>query len=1061
MKAARLFAFLLLILAPVPSLSAQGKVKVKGHVQDAAGLAQVGVIVLETGTQNMALTDASGDYVITVASPKTASLDFILLGMETVTVPIEGRAVVNVTMREETVALDQVVVTGYSSMSKESYTGSAVTVTSKKLEDRAIASLEEAFRGNVAGALSTSSGQPGESGSIILRGFGSMNASNQPLFVVDGVVWDQTNVSGTDYAAANPLNALNPSDIASLTVLKDAASASLYGSRGANGVVVITTKKGMASDKVQINLSTVNGFSYMTGQPDLVNGPEYAELWVEGEMNFMLEQAVAESQTSSLAIRNSLIRELKQLYADKANYTVKGKNFYEWQQMARNEFNIKYQIPTANGGYRNYDFFCEDADKLPSTDWFKVVSRVAPFTKTSLSFRGGSNSINYYSSLEVFNQQGTIINSPLQRYSLRMRLNSGSKQFVTWGINNYVAYTMQSGPLAGGGFYRSPQYAANVIPPVVPPFLEDGSYNFLFPDNLLNSNNNPIASAYENKNDRPALNVNVVGDVALNFSKDLKLTSRSAVYFYGFRRMTYLDSRFGAGYSADGELTDRNVQRTKLSNSTMLQFDKDWGKKRHHLSASAGIELENLEYRYQTITAQGFGTDESPYLTNSSNASGYAGDGYAYSIFSMITRADYAYRSKILLGASYRRDYSSLFSPEHRAGNFWSVSGGYDIAKENFMRPYRREISQLKVKASYGVNGTLPTEYYYWQDRYPTVRYNNELGVITNYRYRPELTWEGNRVFNVGLDATLFKNRVDITLEYYKRVSNNLLQDVQVSMTSGYRTMLMNTDAGIRNTGVEFSLNANLIKRGEFNWDFGFNISKMSSIYYGLSSEYLDSYQRQIIANGVNVHTWYLREYAKVDEDTGLCMYYAYDEDGNKYMTTASGESPYTHDKQGVPKVLGGITTALSYKGFQLDILGVYGLGHYIYDRLGASLISTDGGTDYTIARSQFDRWTPDHIFAKNPLRVNNVGLTTRSTRFLKKGDYLKLKNIKLSYRFPQKFAGKLGMDHLSAFVQAENPLVWGPFGDYDPEMSISGYRFADLYPTSSIYTLGINIRFK
>ena len=272
MKAARLFAFLLLILAPVPSLSAQGKVKVKGHVQDVAGLAQVGVIVLETGTQNMALTDASGDYVITVASPKTASLDFILLGMETITVPIEGRAVVNVTMKEESVALDQVVVTGYSSMSKESYTGSAVTVTSKKLEDRAIASLEEAFRGNVAGALSTSSGQPGESGSIILRGFGSMNASNQPLFVVDGVVWDQTNVSGTDYAAANPLNALNPSDIASLTVLKDAASASLYGSRGANGVVVITTKKGMQSEKVQISLATVNGFSYMTGQVIVLDG---------------------------------------------------------------------------------------------------------------------------------------------------------------------------------------------------------------------------------------------------------------------------------------------------------------------------------------------------------------------------------------------------------------------------------------------------------------------------------------------------------------------------------------------------------------------------------------------------------------------------------------------------------------------------------------------------------------------------------------------------------------------------------------------------------------------
>jgi len=1042
------------------TLSAQEGITVTGHIQDQAGIALAGVAVLETGTRNAVSSNADGDFTIRISKSPEPKLDFIMVGMESLTLPLNGKTKLSVTMKEAVVELEQVVVTGYSNVSKESYTGSAVMVTSQKIEDRAIGSIDEAFRGNVAGALATSSGQPGESSSLILRGFGSMNASNQPLYVVDGIAWDQTNVSGTENAVSNPLNTLNPSDIASVTVLKDAASASLYGSRGANGVVVITTKKGLSDEKPRVSISTINGVSRMTGQPSLTNGQEYAELWVEGQMNYLIQSKIAQETSGTNSIRAKLVGELKEMYADKTGYRFDGKNYYEWQKLARQDFNAKYQMPTPNGNYRDYDYFCDDADKLPSTDWFKEISRVAPYTKTTLSIRGGGKSVKYYTSLEYYNQQGTIRNSSLERYSLRMNLNSDNKKrLVNWGINSFISYTEQNGPMAGGSLYSSPQYAATILPSVVPAYLEDGSYNFAFPDNLLNSTNNPVAASRLNINKRPSLNINLTGDIAFNFTDWLSLTSRFALNFYGYRRKTYYDSTFGMGYTTNGSLTERDVQRTKIANTTLLNFDKKW-RKGHALNAAAGIEFENLNYNYTSVTAQGFGSNTSPYLTNSSNVSSYSGDGYAYGLFSIITRADYSYKSKYLVGASYRRDYSSMFSPEHRAGNFWSVSAGYDIAKEPFMRTLRRQINQLKVKASYGVNGTLPTQYYYWQDLYQTTRYNDDLGVQSTYRYRRDLTWEGNHIFNVGIDASFFRNRLDISLEYYRRVSNNLLQDVEVSMTSGYSTMLMNTDAGIRNQGIEFSANGTIIQKNDFQWDLGFNISKMSSIYYGIKTPYLDAYSRQIIDNGVNVHTWYLKEYAGIDQDTGALQYYAYDEEGTRYLTTSSSQSKYTYDKQGVPKVLGGVNTSLSWKGIQLDILGSYGLGHYIYDRLGSSIISNDGATNYAISRSQLDRWTPDNIFSSNPLRVNNNPLNTRNTRYLVKGDYFKFKNIKLSYSFKESLIRKAKMSRLQLFLQAENPFVFSKLGDYDPEMSISGYRFADLYPTSTSYTLGINIRF-
>lgn len=1032
------------------------KMEIKGHVQDKAGLALAGATVVQTDTpSNVAIANEAGDFTMTL--PEDASIEVMFFGMKTRVVPVNGRKSMNITLEEEAIAIDEVVVTGYGNITKESYTGSAVTMSSSTLEDRPIGSIDEAFRGNVVGALTNASGQPGEAGQLILRGFGSIEGNNQPLYVVDGVAWDLDNVSGSENSASNPLATLNPSDIASVTVLKDAASASLYGSRGANGVIVITTKEGKAGEKMRIDINVQGGFAYMTDMPEMTTGREYAELWVEGQMNRMLNDQIAQYTTNSTIQRERLVEELKGLYGNKSGYTFEGMNFYEWQKQAQDAFNTKYMMPTPNGGYTYYDYFGDDYDKLPNTNWFKEITRVAPFASTSVTMRGGFQSVSYYTSMEYYNQQGTVINSELERYTLRMRLRQDApSRFFSWGINSYLAYTDQNGPLVGGSLYAAPTYAATVLPSVVPSRLEDGSYNFAFPDNLLNGTHNPLANAYENTNQRPQVSITVTGDVKFRFTDWLSFTSMNSIYYYNFRRNVYDDKDFGSGLLVDGQLMTRNVHRRKLVTTNTLLFDKAW-RQGHNLNAAVAFEGEDMKYEVSTFTVAGFGQDDYRYANNASVVRSFSGEGYEYGLCSFISKADYNYKSRYLIGASYRLDWSSRFAPDYRMGQFWSVSGGWDIAKEKFMARSRRYVSQLKLKGSYGINGNQPSEYTYWQNLFQSVRYNDLHGVISNYRYRPELTWEGNEIWNIGIDGTFFRNRLDLGIEYYERKSSNLLEWKRTSAASGYDKMLMNSDgAGIMNRGIEITAKYNVINRNRWVWDLSVNFAKFSSKYYGLDLEYLDGGGRQIVANGVNVHTWYVRETEGVDPDSGSLLYVNYDENGQRYLSTSTAQSPYITDRQGVPKIAGGITSHLSWWRFELDVLLTYGLGHWLYSATAVS----DGSSNNGVARLQLDRWNPDNPNASSPLRMNNSSINTAVTRFLYKGDYLKIKSLKFRYRVHPSFYRKLGMDFAAIGIQVENPYVFCAVPDYDPETSISGYRHSDRYPTSTTYTMSLYIRF-
>lgn len=1040
----------------------RGRVAITGKVGDRQGEPLSGATVLLKGTTVWISTLADGSYTLHIPEESLhGTLVFSCIGMSPLEVPINNRTSISVMLENDLAQIENVIVTGYGNIVQDYYTGSATVLSASKIGDRAISSFEGALRGVLPGAMVSSTGQPGQEMEILLRGIGSMNAGNQPLYVVDGVVWDQVNMSGNENTPSNPLNTLNPNDIANITTLKDAASAALYGSRGANGVIVVTTKKGAESDRVNFTLNLQAGVSHMNAHPSLVNGSDYAGLWTEGKFHSLVQQEIMKQDgLSGTNLRNALVSELTKLYGDKDGYTFNGKNFNEWYKLARMDFNALFKMPNSDGSYTYYDYFGDDHDKLPSTDWFREISRVAPFIKANLQLQGGSKSINYFSSMEYLNQQGTIINSELKRYALRIKLGSDSdRQLVNWNLNTYMASTSQSGPLAGGQAYNSPHYAALLLPSVITPKLEDGSYNFYFPNNLLNSNHNPLASARENINEKPQMNINVIGGVKLNLTDWLKFSSTGSLYYLGLRRKAYYNSEFGTGYSGNGELTERDVHRRKLTNTNMFFIEKAF-RSRHRINISAGTELENLDYRYTQFTVKNFITNDHPNAGNGSVMDGWDGGGYGYSMFSLISKADYSYRYRYFVSGSFRQDRSSRFHPDYRTGNFWSVSGAYRITNEPFMKRFSGWLDLLRFKGSYGVNGTLPAEYYSWRNALTAVEYMSEAGAVSIDRSNRELTWEGNRIWNVAMDTRFLGNRVGFSIEYYDRRSSNLLQDVDVSLTSGYATMLMNTDAGIHSRGIEIDLNGRPVETENFKWDINFNLSTLKSTYYGLKNPQLDRFSRQIMENGADVYSWYLRESAGVDPETGLVMYAVTDEEGNRSVSSASTDSPLKIVGSGLPKISGGITQTLSYKNWTLSLLFSYAWGHYIYDRVSASITANDGAYLYAIAESQLDRWTPDNLNASAPLRVNDSDPVTRSTRYLVKGDYIKLKNVQLRYTLPQRAVDFLKLKSVTVFLQAENPLRLAYLKDYDPEMSLTGYRYTDAYPTAAIYTAGVTMNF-
>ncbi|MBD5200073.1 MAG: SusC/RagA family TonB-linked outer membrane protein [Bacteroidales bacterium] len=1024
---------------------------VTGSVVDSDNEPLYGALVVEKGTNNSALVGSDGTYSIKVQNQAKAVLQFSFIGMKPQDVPVRNRSKIDVKLESNETQLSEVVVTGYGNVLKEAYTGSATVIAQKELENRPAGSFENLLAGVSPGLVTAGSGQPGDMAEVRLRGFGSLSSDNQPLYVIDGVVFDQMSTSGHSNAAANPMTTINPADIASISVLKDAASASLYGSQGANGVIVITTKKGSASDRVKYSFSLQTGVAHVSSSalPQMANSTQFRELWTEAQMHKLIyAKSSADFKTN-----------LDNLYNNKLGYKLDGKNFYQWEKQARNDFNTVFRIPKPGGGYYDYDFWGADEDKMPNTNWFDEITRNALFQQYNLSISGGSN-VKYSLSLGYFDQEGVIRNSNLRRYSGRFSLTSDNrKKLINWGAQANASATEQSGPLTTGTNYNMPHFAALLLPAVVTPYLEDGSYNFQFPGGLLNTTHNPIASAKENIRKRPQLLLFGSAWLRVNFTKWLDYRFDVATYYILGRRFDYFDQNFGSGYAVNGELTDYDSRRLKTTIKNMLNFNYTINE-RHRINAIAGVETIDFRQSYHSMVAVDFLNNNKPVASTGSEISSWTSSGYDYSQFSIISRADYSYRYRYFINGSFRQDRSSRLSPSARVGNFWSVSAAYRITNEHWkwIESIHDIVNNIKFKVSYGYNGTLPSSYYSWRTLYSgTQRYDSEHAMYQTFRASTDLSWEKNKIFNVGVDINLFNDRIKLTAEWYQRKSADLLQEVPVSQTSGYSTMLMNTSAGINNKGFELDIKANILD-GQFRWDVGFNLATLSAKYYGLDQDVIDTH---LMRNGESVSTWYMYKFAGIDSFTGSVLYYGLDENGNDIISSSENPSFRRIVGKGIPSVTGGLNTNFGFRGWELSALFSYGWGHHVLDSRASTRTMTDGvNIYYNMDVRELDRWTPDNIFASNPIRRNGASSSGTSTRFLHKGDYLKLKSIRLQYLFPSRTFRKIGISNLSLFGQVENLFVLTEMKGYDPDLQIDGYINAARYPSATTYSLGLNLNF-
>ncbi len=987
------------------------KKRVTGVVKDVMGEPLIGANVVEKGrSTNGVITDFNGKFTLEV--DESASLVVSYIGYLAQDIPTKGKGDFHIILKEDTNTLDEVVVTGYGDFKKATYTGSASVLTTEKLEALPVVSVGQMIESNIPGisVVAGTSSQPGAKTTLRVRGVASMNASTEPLYVLDGVPipsYDLSNFTSMSEAGGMGfIETLNPADIESITVLKDAASASLYGAKGANGVVLITTKKGKEG-KLRVNMAAKYGitdFAY-TYRP-LMGGEERRKLIHEGLVNFQLDKGVSEQEA--------------QQYAD-----------------------------------ANIDQY---AKRLPQgySDWESALFKTGYQQDYNLSASAGNQNSSFIGSLGYTKQTGVSLNSEMERFTGRVDASNKYKK-VEFGMNASFSWT-KNVHLPEGKFYGSAIYASKVnLTPSTPIYNEDGTYASGYREN---NGYNPILEA--EVNDYYARTVRAMGTakIAYNVWDNLKVSSVFTVDYSLTKDFFFQspDGRDGATYQGRGrmQMTDR-IRYTSQNN---LTYSKTFGK--HSVSAVTAFGVMKYDYEDLYAAKKTYGQDINTSLGNAADPIDADQKLQEDALMSYVASVNYSYDDKYYASFSFRRDGSSRLSPDTRWGNFWSLSASWRLSQERFMQPLKSVLSDLKLRASYGVNGNLPSSYYGYQSTYTTgAFYSGKPSPWESTLGNEELTWEKNYALNLGLDIGLF-SRVNVSLDWYTRTTKDLLMSKQLNSISGFSSLLTNVGQ-MRNTGVELEVRSNNIKTKDFSWTTAFNLSHNKNKILKLADLpwFVDG--RYVRKEGYPFNTIYLREYAGVDPETGSALYYdnQQDENGNytKNKVTDPGQASPIPLKDITPTISGGFMNTFNYKFIDLSFNLSYSFGGYSYDN--ASYILQDDGYSVISNKSteQRRRWQKPGDITDVPRFVygNKKGGNYNSSRAIHSTDHIRLKSLILGLNAPKAWLQKLGIGNARIYFSGTNLLTWAAYDQYDPEMSgVVGFYT----PPLKTYAFGLELKF-
>lgn len=1002
-------AILILFLIFCAKISFAQEKEISGVVTNASdGSPIVGATVIVKGLTTGTTTDMDGAYSIRCSNEEDI-LIFSFIGMITQEIPVVQKETINVALKDNDIGLDEVVVVAYGTTTRKNFTGSAGIVNTENIDRLPVSSIEKALQGTLAGVqVSNNSGQPGSPTEIRIRGLGSFSASNEPLFVVDGIPVESGSMNNTysGLSTGNVMSSIPASDIESITVLKDAAAASLYGSRAANGVILITTKQGRAGTTKYSFKASLGVSDFAVDNFKTVSGEDFTMLHRES-----MENLVASGNApAGFDIDATMIAE-------------------------------SYVMPEE--GY---------------TNWYDELFRTALTQNYDLSATGGNEKTNFYVSGNIFDQDGIAYKSDLTRYSLRANITHKAGKMVTVGLNMLNSFTDQD-IVHGGSAYYNPMYnvSRNCFP-TEGPFLPDGSYR----PQLQNGYYNVVRERDLNETSAKMFRSMNTGFIELKPLEYLTFRSTNSIDWLNNDEKRYASPLSRSGEAEGGLVGLTNRKRITTTTSNLMTFEKTLYEN-HNLNVLAAFEASK-----QRATQNGSEGDGLPNETISDiGATALPVSVYGYdeseTIISYLSRVNYDFSNKYYFSASIRRDGSSKLGVDERWANFWSVSGAWRLTSEKFMQALSM-VDDLKIKASYGTNGTLPNGRFEHLALYSyTNTYDGEVAATENSLGNDVLTWEKNANFNVGVEFTVFKN-IKGSVEYFSRRTTDLLMDVPISMIIGADGDRAFRNVGeMENTGWEFELKTMNIDNTKFKWSSTISVTSYKNKIVKLDNhaEIIDG--RYLRREGEAYNTFYVPLWAGVNTTNGAPQWYIVDANGNKTgdITSVYAEAGLSVAGKADPDFYGAVGNNFSYNGFNLSFLFNFSVGGKIWYHSGSQSWNDGNKVQYAIQQDQLDRWQQPGDNATHPQRIwgGNLDSDQYSSRFLLDNSFVRLKDVSLSYTLPKSILQKIKVNNLTVYVQATNFLTWSTQDICDPEQRSNGYTNFEI-PNVKTLTGGLEIVF-
>ena len=986
---------------------------------------------------------------------------------------------VKVVLTSDSEQLEEVMVVAYGTAKKSAFTGSAATIKNEKITSRQTSNVTNALAGQVAGVQTTSStGQPGKDATVRIRGIGSISASNTPLYVVDGVPYD------------GEISAISTSDIESMTVLKDAASNALYGARGANGVILITTKRGKTGD-ARVTFDAKWGVNKR-------GIPSYETVSDPGKFYEMAYSAIYNADLKGYAAAGDLAS--ANAYANK---TMLSSSYLGYQVF---KVHNGEQLIGMDAKCYRVVIFCfffffkqKTAYEFGTGDWSSDVcsSDLDNWSdelfennlrqEYNLSVSGANDKMNYYMSAGYLDDQGIVPNSGFQRYSARLKADYQVKPWLKMSGNiSFTHYDSREQDTESGTSNANAFYAANIMGAIYPMYIRDAEGNIMIDNRGFQRYDYGSDTNFQRKNVIPNANplasymldlMKYSGDVVSGkWSADIDIWGGiKAKINIGIDannvRSTDLVNPFYGQYSETsgvGGIVSVSTQRTFSTNQQyLLTYNKTFNHI-HNLDVLAGHENYNYKYQYLYGSREKIYNPNLPELNNGIMNQSNASYSQSYATEGWLFRVQYDYDGKYFGSASYRRDGSSAFHPDNRWGNFWSVGAGWLMNKESFLEN-QNWIDMLKFKISYGLQGNDNLlymngyrNYQPYMDQYTLTNNNSDFATTLYYKGNQDITWETSHSFNTGFDFAFWKGKISGSIEYFSRKTTDMLYFKPVASSMGYSRFPENVGSMI-NRGVELDLNSNIFDTKDLTWDINFNLThfknKVLELAPELNGQLIDG--SRIYREGESMYQLYLPKYAGVDPETGESLW-ALTEPNEKGETTTTSYSEASSHRfmtgDILPKVYGGFGTSLTFKGFDFSIAFAYQLGGRILDYTYQSLMSTDAqGSAWHV--DMLNAWTPENKNTNVPrMNVNDIYVSYSSDRWLTSSNYLSLQNITFGYTLPKNWTRKLQVEGVRLYFVADNVALLTARKGLDPRQ---GYVASDnVYSPIRTISGGISLNF-